>query len=122
MCVTFVTKTGSFPSSLLVPSLSAISNSWLYFRSVNYNRVQRRCLLLTRDRLTGGQSGGKLAQSGDMDYLENTCLARHTGVCDFKPRMGLLLKTVDSVQGSTSHFFGVFTDRFFSFPGYKTKF
>ena len=34
-----------------------------------------------------------------MDYLENTCLARYTGVCDFKPRMGLLLKTVDSVQG-----------------------
>ena len=75
------------------------SNSCPYFRSVNYNRVQRRCLLLTHDRLTGSQSGGKLLISGDMDYLENTCLARYTGVCDFKPRMGLLLKTVDSVQG-----------------------
>ena len=57
-------------------------------------------MLLTHDRLPGSQSGGKLLGSGDMDYLENTCLARYTGVCDFKPRMGLLLKTVDSVKAS----------------------
>ena len=38
-----------------------------------------------------------------MDFLENTCLASSSGVCDFKPRMGLLLKTVDTVQGWYSH-------------------
>ena len=80
-------------------SLFLVSNPWLYFRSVNYNRVQRRCQLLGRDRVTGAQSGGALVSRGDTDYLENTCLASHTGVCDFKPRLGLLLKTVDSVQG-----------------------
>ena len=40
-----------------------------------------------------------MAHSGHMDFLENTCLASNSGVCDFKPRMGLLLKTVDTVQG-----------------------
>ena len=63
--------------------------------------MERRCALLTRDRVTA-QSGGTLSNSRDVDYLENTCLQRQSGVCDYKPRLGILLKTVDSVHKDVS--------------------
>ena len=68
----------------------------VYFRSINYNKVQKRCSLLAIDR-NSAQSAIKLRNSSDMDYLENTCLKHQRGVCEFKPRLGVLLKTVDSV-------------------------
>ena len=39
-----------------------------------------------------------LLSSEEMVFLENNCAqAREAGVCEYKPRLGVLLKTVDSV-------------------------
>ena len=52
--------------------------------------------MLSGDR-NSVQSGVKLGSSADMDYLENTCHQHQEGVCEFKPVIGALIKTVDSV-------------------------
>ena len=48
------------------------------------------------------QSSVKLRSSADMDYLENTCQPHQEGVCEFKPVLGALLKTVDSVHNNVA--------------------
>ena len=44
-----------------------------------------------------------LERAEEMTYLENNCRpGREVGVCEYKPRLGVLLKTVDSVYNEVS--------------------
>ena len=78
--------------------LTTNANS-VYFRAINFNKKLRRCSLLSVDRNTV-QSSTKLRVSPNLDYVENTCQQYQQGVCEFKPTLGVLLKTVDSVYNN----------------------
>ena len=71
------------------------------FRAVNFNKRSGRCFLLSTNRNTA-QSSIKLKFNSDFNYLENTCTGQSNGVCEFKPKLGILLKTVDSVYNNVS--------------------
>ena len=64
---------------------------------MSYNTTSSRCGLSGEDRRTV-TGPAELARSEEMFYLENNCAQpSQGGVCEYKPRLGVLLKTVDSV-------------------------
>lgn len=64
-------------------------------RSGVYQSSSNMCSLSSFDRLSS--SPAAFHHSPGSTYLENTCATEITGVCDFKPIRGKILKTVDSV-------------------------
>ena len=86
-------------SFIMCLSLTSSFTSPLSRRSVNYNTTSSRCGLSESDRNT--VEAGRLLSGGEMIYLENNCSpGREVGVCEYKPWLGVLLKTVDSVYNN----------------------
>jgi len=65
-------------------------------RSANFNSVSGTCSLSSIDRHSS-PSPPLFHESPGTSYLENTCVEKPAGLCDFKAVRGRILKTVDSV-------------------------
>ena len=81
--------------SFIISLTSSLTSPLSPCRSVNYNTTSSRCELSEEDRNTVTEG---LMTAEEMIYLENNCSpGREVGVCEYKPQLGVLLKTVDSV-------------------------